>query len=61
MRSMIEKILKLYEQRKNIKEIVKIIFGGERFPYIFIKNYFSAGNLVNSYLKKIATDKVLNR
>ncbi len=56
-----EKILKLYEHGKNIKEIVKIVFGGERFPYMIIKNYFSAENLVNSYLKKIATDKVLNR
>ena len=45
-----EKIIKLHEEGKNIKEIVKIIFGGERFPYIFIKNYFSAENLVRSYL-----------
>jgi len=52
-----EKILKLHEEGKNIKEIVKIVFGGERFPYTFIKKYFSAENLVKSYL----TDKVLNR
>lgn len=51
-----EKILTLHEEGKNVKEIVKRIFGGERVPYIFIKSYFSAENLVRSY----TSNNVLN-
>jgi len=46
-----ERILRLYEGGKSVKEIVKIVFGGERFPYFFIKGYFSCENLVRSYIK----------
>jgi len=46
-----ERILRLYEGGKSVKEIVKIVFGGERFPYFFIKSYFSCENLVRSYIK----------
>ncbi|MEA1994306.1 MAG: MBL fold metallo-hydrolase [Euryarchaeota archaeon] len=51
-----EKILDLHKEGKTVKEIAKVVFDGESFPYTLTKNYFSAENLVRSYIG----DNVLN-
>ncbi len=52
-----DRIIALYNEGKSPQEIVQIVFDGEQFPYMFIKDYFSAENLVRAYINKSPTVK----